>query len=158
MSDIPALIKGCLDNRAHCEVLAVPAFLISFPLFWIFVVTLISRMGWHALAERFPAGDRVTEGESFSMQSLLIGRATRYKNCVGVTAAYDGMGLSVMFLFRPAHPPLFIPWSEIEAVEDKQTFLFNCLALKIRNFDKELMLWGSSRDAVRKAYDSSRGK
>jgi hypothetical protein len=73
--------------------------------------------GWLVLSRRFRAesehrGDGSTAGPLF--YSIYMRFRTHYGSVIRVTAAHDGLYLSVLFLFRIAHPPLFIPWSEIE--------------------------------------------
>lgn len=36
----------------------------------------------------------------------------------------EGLGISVLFLFRPFHPPLFIPWDQINIGERSRLLLF----------------------------------
>jgi hypothetical protein len=47
---------------------------------------------------------------------------TRYSGVLRMTAGYDGLSISVLILFRVAHPPLFIPWDEI--VFSRSSFLW----------------------------------
>ena len=44
---------------------------------------------------------------------------TNYGNCLTVGAGYQGLYLSVLFLFRSGHPPLLIPWSDISVRTEK---------------------------------------
>lgn len=79
-----------------------------------YVVSLFS--GWHALATRFraqsePAGPMETAGPFF--YTIYLRSWTHYNSVVRVTAAQDALYLSVLVLFRFAHPPLRIPWEEI---------------------------------------------
>jgi hypothetical protein len=36
-----------------------------------------------------------------------------YNNCVTIGANFQGIHLSVLFLFRVGHPPIFIPWEDV---------------------------------------------
>jgi hypothetical protein len=94
-------------------VLAIAGFLIVFPVFWCFIVFLISRIGgWGRLAKRYSAGDRQPSGESQRLGSGLVG-ASRYRGVLTIHQNDDGFFLEVSPLFRIGHPRLFIPWSEI---------------------------------------------
>ncbi len=48
---------------------------------------------------------------------------SHYGNCLTIGADTAGLKLSVLFPFRPGHPPLFIPWSEI-SVTRRRNLLF----------------------------------
>jgi hypothetical protein len=79
---------------------------------WAPILFLVSTLGgWRRLADHFPANDPPTGRQSW-MQSLSIGWAS-YSNCLTIYVSADGLYLSVMLPFRPGHPPIFIPWSEI---------------------------------------------
>ena len=49
--------------------------------------------------------------------------ASHYGSCLNVGADGTGLKLSVAFLFRAGHPPLFIPWTEV-SVANRREFLF----------------------------------
>ena len=55
------------------------------------------------------------------MTSGAVG-TSRYSGVLRVHVQPDGLRLSVWALFRPGHPPVRIPWSEVASVERK-TFL-----------------------------------
>ncbi len=46
-----------------------------------------------------------------------------YNNCLTIGADPSGLYLTLLFLFRIGHPPLFIPWSEI-SFRNRRTILF----------------------------------
>lgn len=92
--------------------------LIAFPVFfggmWFGVLNLLSATGgWRRLGKRFPA--RVPaqgRGDSYPMQSGMVGWAS-YKGVLNIHTTPEGIHLSLFALFRPGHPPLFIPWEEV---------------------------------------------
>jgi hypothetical protein len=43
-----------------------------------------------------------------------------YNGCLTVGGNVEGLYLSVLFLFRPGHPPLFVPWIEISGRIEKR--------------------------------------
>lgn len=47
-----------------------------------------------------------------------------YNNCVNFGADQTGLYMAVFPLFRFGHPPLFIPWSEIQVVSGNQGLIF----------------------------------
>jgi hypothetical protein len=73
--------------------------------------------GWQALAERFraesePLGETRSVGPFF--YEVYMRYWTRYSSAIRMTASDEGLFLSVFFLIRLGHPPLRIPWDEIE--------------------------------------------
>jgi hypothetical protein len=76
--------------------------------------------GWNALARRFraqsePYGDARTAGPFF--YSVYMRYWTHYGGVIRLTAADDALYLSVLFLIRAGHPPLRIPWNEIQITQ-----------------------------------------
>jgi len=92
-----------------------------FVLFWSFAVMfLVARLtGWATLAQRFRLTSTFT-GPTWAFQSARMRWSTHYGSCLNVGADATGLTLSVFFLFRPGHPPLFVPWSEISVVERRK--------------------------------------
>lgn len=101
------------------ESLAV--FLITLPVliaFWCVIPFLISlASGWFSLSRRLrrqsePYGETKTAGPLF--YTVYMRGWIRYSGAIRLTAASDALYASVLFLIRPGHPPLRIPWNEIE--------------------------------------------
>jgi hypothetical protein len=94
----------------------------SIPLFFVVFLCLISLLaswftGWHALIRRFraasgPYGDVRTAGPFF--YSIYFRFSSHYGGIIRLTAAQDALYLSMLFPFRIGHPPLRIPWEEIQ--------------------------------------------
>jgi hypothetical protein len=86
--------------------------------FFCFISFLSSILsGWHKLSERFcaqsePYGATKSAGPFF--YTIYMRFWGRYSSMVHMTAAEDGLYLSVIFLLRIGHPPLCIPWREIQ--------------------------------------------
>lgn len=82
---------------------------------WIFVTWIASRAsGWHRLAQRFGSpGPFASVGERVRFASAQIGWGN-YSGALELRASTSGFYLAPIWAFRPFHPPLFIPWSEIE--------------------------------------------
>jgi hypothetical protein len=53
-----------------------------------------------------------------------------YGSCVNVGVNQNGLYLSVVFLFRLGHPPLFIPWPDISATKKRGFFFFKLVELR----------------------------
>jgi hypothetical protein len=97
--------------------------------------------GWNQLARRFGTSAAI-EGEKFRFTSLSVGSGyfpVKYRNCMFVTVGQSGLALSVNILFRVFHPPLMIPWSDIETVQPEKVWLAPHIAVYVRGFDKRLL-------------------
>ena len=85
---------------------------------WCIIPFLISlASGWYSLTRRFarqsePYGETKTAGPLF--YTIYMRGWIHYNNAVRLTAASDALYASVLFLVRPGHPPLRIPWNEIQ--------------------------------------------
>lgn len=91
-------------------------------LVWIVIsIALSFAGGWYALARRFRVGKEFN-GSSWRWQSAQMRWVAAYHNCITVGASSEGLYVAPFFPFRLAHPPLFIPWTEISY--SKTTILF----------------------------------
>jgi hypothetical protein len=92
-----------------------------FPLYfvawWCFVVYVISLLsGWRQLAGNYRFEGAFT-GKRWRFRSISMRWGAGYGSCVHIGADTRGLYLSILFLFRPGHPSLFIPWSDISVRE-----------------------------------------
>jgi len=96
-----------MDKSAHPSALIV--FLpFCFVGFWCAICFILSLLGgWHRLAARFPVRSKPS-GKNYVMQSGKVG-LVNYRSCLDIYVAPEGFYISVFFLFRLGHPPLFIP-------------------------------------------------
>jgi hypothetical protein len=109
------------------EFLNIPyVFVVFFVTLWCFVCFIISVIGgWYSLSQRFRA-----QGEPYGQTKcagpLFYGVRMRfrgnYSSVIRLIAAEDALYLSVLFLFRVGHPPLCIPWKEIQNSRTKFFF------------------------------------
>jgi hypothetical protein len=83
-------------------------------LVWCLVLGLASVVGgWRRLAG--PYGDTTLfAGDVTRFASAQFGWAS-YSGALSVGASDMGLFLATIPIFRPFHPPLFIPWTEISA-------------------------------------------
>lgn len=95
-------------------VLIVLGFVVLFPLFWISVFWLLSRLsGWGRLAESFPHRFEPT-GDILLFASARVGWVD-YSAALILGVGEEGLYLVPMWLFRPFHAPVLVPWTQIEA-------------------------------------------
>ena len=93
-------------------------FLIAFPpLFlavWFLSMHLIAAVGgWRELARVYRADGPITVAAQWRNRYGRLRYGTGYNGCLNIAANEIGLQLTLWRIFRPAHPPLFIPWSEI---------------------------------------------
>lgn len=91
---------------------------IFFAILWCIVCYFASFVsGWYSLSKRFraqsePYGEMKTAGPFF--YTVYMRFWGHYSSIIRMMAASDALYLSVLFLFRIGHPPLRIPWNEIQ--------------------------------------------
>jgi hypothetical protein len=106
--------------------LGLACFAVFFVAVWYVSLTAVGLMsGWRTLSERFkqetaPYGEIKTVGPFF--YSIYMRFWSHYSSVVRLTAASDGLYASAMFPFRIGHPPLRIPWNEIQLGRTKWFF------------------------------------
>jgi hypothetical protein len=99
-----------------------PAYPILFAAVWGLATQVLSSVGgWRRLAEIYPS-PRSPMGKVHRFQSAQLRWGTNYNGCLDFAADFDGLHVSILFPFRPGHPPLFIPWSEIAFEERPSRF------------------------------------
>ena len=92
------------------------------PVFFVVMWCLSSFLGglftgWYALSKRFtrqsdPYGETKSAGPFF--YTVYMRFWSHYSSAIRMVAAQDGLYLSVLFPLRIGHPPLSIPWKEIQ--------------------------------------------
>jgi hypothetical protein len=91
------------------------AFVVSLSFFTSFLSSVFC--GWHRLAKRFRAESDpygVTKSAGPFPYTVYTRWWSHYSFCIRMTAADDGLYLSVIFLLRIGHPTLRIPWNEVQ--------------------------------------------
>lgn len=91
-----------------------PLVILAFVALWILVLNLIGYgCGWWALTTVYPHtgtfDGKLRRGRSLRLNS------GNYNGGVTIGTNAEGLYLATFFLFRPGHPPLFIPWGDISA-------------------------------------------
>lgn len=108
--------------------------------------------GWRNLAEAYP-GKPQLEGGTWRFSSLEFGYWARYGNCVTLGGDREGLHLSMIWVFKAGHAPIFVPWSEIW-VAGRSSFVgfFPKVALGFRKLPV-LRLWISA-DLLREIQEA----
>lgn len=109
-------------------------FLVVFPLFWMAIVFLISRMtGWARMARRFGvSSDRKFSGEGFGWSSAQFNLLGGYSNCLDIVVSRHGIYIRPVWLFRIGHEPLLIPWAAIAGIEVGRRMFLTIAKVAIR--------------------------
>jgi len=90
---------------------------------WIVVMILSAKLsGWQTIA-RYYRSDSPFHGVRFRFQGARMRFWTNYNSSLTVGANKMGIHLSVWFLSRIGHPPLFIPWRDITMTDRKKLFV-----------------------------------
>lgn len=131
-------------------------FILLFSIAWPGTCAIISLTGgWHRLAKKFRS-DSDIDGEKFRFASMTLGTGlfpARYRNALFVTVGRSGVAMSVNFLFRVLHPPLFIPWTEVESAQRERSWLVNHVAVSLRGFEKRLFFRGRAGKKILEAFN-----
>ena len=97
-------------------------FVVVFAAFWALMSYVIAMIGgWTRLAEDYRANNAF-EGKRWRFQSASMRLGTSYGNVLTVGAGPEGLSLEVFLLFRFGHPPLLIPWSDIQKLGEPSWF------------------------------------
>ena len=91
--------------------------------------------GWRSLARRFPSVRQI-EGERFHFASAKMGRVSwfpvNYGGCLIVTVTPVGLAISIYLPFRLLCPEFFVPWAQVESVEERTSALSRRMVVRIR--------------------------
>lgn len=105
-------------------------FLPIFAAWFCFVSFILSRMsGWAALARRYPC----PAAPNCTLHSFQSGRlgSVRYNSSLDVGLSVSGLYLRVFPLFRFGHPPLLIPWSELNGLRQKKILFWTFVEMDV---------------------------
>lgn len=132
------------------EIFLIIGGVVGFLAFWCLIIFLIAKFGgWKSLAEKHMSPDHLLQtSEKFSFQSITVGVAGVYSNCVNVYVSAEGFAMRPVFFFRFQHSMIFIRWSEMEKVEYKN-LLGRSAKITLKDGSKFNVL-GASVKAIRK--------
>ena len=97
---------------------AIVALIVFVPVFlaiWTFATMSIAVVsGWRELARAYRAERPIIATAEWRNRRGRMRYGSAYKGCLNIAANAMGMQLSLWSIFRPGHPPLFIPWTDIQ--------------------------------------------
>jgi hypothetical protein len=106
----------------------IPFYFAGWFVFVFYWIALTS--GWRLLAQRFRLQGTFT-GEKWTRQSVHFRTFAQYNRVLIVGADRTGLFIAPMFILRPWHPPLFVPWNEISAPQTIRRFFFTFIELRL---------------------------
>jgi len=110
-------------------------FFVLFAVGWFVITGLLAHFGgWASLATQFRSTEHAS-GERFRFVSGSMGRRVfpvSYGGCLFIVISPRGLALSILFPFRFQSPPLFIPWSQVESVEEKRVLFVPFKKIRLR--------------------------
>lgn len=120
------------------------------PLFFAMLLGISALLavasGWRSLARRFPPVVQL-DGERFHFASAKMGRVpwfpVNYGGCLVVTITSTGLAVSIYMPFRLLCPEFFVPWAQVESVQEQASALSRRTVVRIRGSS----VWLSFRGA-----------
>lgn len=144
----------------------VPLFLGGFAVLWLGITGLLAQIGgWRELARLYgePEGMVRAPVRQFSGATLDLRRGrfplpVNYSNCMVLEVAEAGLHLRPWRVFRFRHPPLFIPWPQMERLQPGTFLFFRILTITPRGVGIRLRLYGAPAMAVEQAWRQAAGR
>lgn len=122
---------------------------------WFGITALLSLTGgWPSLATHFRA-TQPANGDLFRFVSGSMGAKrfpVSYGGCLFVAVNSIGFHLSIFFPFRFQTPPLFIPWSQVESVEQKRFLFIRRTVIRVRGQWPIISIRGRAGQSIEEAY------
>ena len=86
----------------------------GFAAIWAAISSLIAAVsGWRRLGQAYPLTTPFN-GQRWRFRSARMRWMTNYNGCLTIGANVRGLHLGVLCVFRIGHPPVFVPWSEVQ--------------------------------------------
>jgi hypothetical protein len=108
-------------------------FLFIFIGLWVSISYFVSLAGgWWTLSKTYRFRGKFI-GKKYHMRSIGMRSMAGYGFCVNIGVNPDGLYFSLSPLYRLAHPPFFIPWSDIHSIEEtKDMFILKFYKIRFR--------------------------
>ena len=122
-------------NNGQNTLLIVLFVLVAFPIFftalWVGITLLMSFIGgWGRVGKSYAAAGKPSGGRLLRHVTGMFGVAS-YKHVLTVITTDDGLYIENRAIFRPGHPPLFIPFSAIFHPRRQTLFFWEYVAFEI---------------------------
>lgn len=118
------------DPNLTLILLIIVGFPIAFVLVWSGVTLILSAIGgWKRIAAAFPGRDGL-DGRRHRRVTGMVGWVS-YRAVLTVTVTPEGIGITVLPVFKAGHPPLFLPWSAIRNPQRRSWLVFEAVSFTI---------------------------
>jgi hypothetical protein len=150
-----------MDDPQPLPLWVIPLFPVFFAGMWLFVTGLIATLsGWSSLGIRFreaPDAPAPT-ARRFGMASVdLVNSALplpmSYNNCIVLGLGDAGIHLRTWLPFRFRHPPLLIPWAQVESCTFGRFFFRRAAVLQVRGTGTRIRIYGTPGQAVAEGWE-----
>lgn len=136
--------------------LAIPLALVAAVLLWLGISYALSFVGgWTVLGDGYPTRP-CAETRDLGTSSLTLDRGfivVNYNRSVRFTICAEGLGMEVSSLFRKGHPPVLIPWSEVESCESKKLLTGEGTAITLKGHRVNILVRGPAAAEVMAAWN-----
>ena len=89
--------------------------------------------GWTALAKAYPAGEQPVGGAMFRRRSGQMKWRLKYDRCLRVIIHRTGIYVVPHLVFRLFHPPVLLPWREVQSVTEKRLVFFTEIMVRFED-------------------------
>lgn len=99
---------------------------------WTAVFWIIGQLdGWHALAAHYRIS-RPTRPFEHRFVTVGLSMMAWYRYSMQIALTPEGITITPFSVFRPGHPPLHIPWSEVVCAQPVQIWATDALEIRTR--------------------------
>lgn len=123
----------------------------------LFISAILStRSGWRRIAERFPY-QTTTDHKKYYFARMSLGSGSfpsAYGGLVIVRLSKQGLGLSVIFLVRYLHSPIFLPWSAVSSCTREHAGRYYVTRVSIPDEESVFSFYGKVGEDIYALYVS----
>jgi hypothetical protein len=89
----------------------------GFLIIWVSIVNYVGSVsGWKTLAKNYPNNAQITSGQKTPVGFAMFNTTNYRGGALSLEALPEGLRLTALSIFKIGHPPILIPWSELENV------------------------------------------
>lgn len=119
------------QNTLLIVTFSLVVFPIAFTALWVGITLLMSFIGgWGRVGRTYAAGRRPDGGRVLRHVTGMFGVAS-YRHVLTVITTDSGLYIDNRTIFRPGHPPLFIPFSAIVHPRRQTLFFWEYVAFEV---------------------------
>jgi hypothetical protein len=88
----------------------------GFLIIWVSIVNYVSSGGWKILAKNYPDISEVSSGQKIPVGFAQFNNTNYRGGAVSLETLPQGLRLTTFSVFKLGHPPILIPWSDLENI------------------------------------------